>query len=449
MARSKRRGVSAGTIFMLSLSVLTLLFGGGLFLRISGDVGQISIDPNLLTEPLTSITRTIVSTNPESVPARTAPAGPENGASAALPTPPPTPTPSPTPPRTRKLSLTAVGQITLGTELRASGRSKTTGNYNYVSAFEPVAHALSGADLSIATLRTGLGEESAGFDTYRAPAALAESLKAAGVNLVNLATDRVLDHGAQGVSDTRAALQKVSLSSAGAYLTEEERQLLPIQEISGIKVGLVCYTGAISAAGKKAATKDEIAVATRSLDIAAASADIAALRQNGADIVVVLAHWGARSDTKPSRDTRLIAEALAQAGADIILGTNPTSVQEIERKTVRDPSGISRDVLIAYSLGNFLIDDSRDTPAITGLIVHMDLEWDVEARKASFTDVWYMPTWIMRWKDESGVNRYRVVPAGTGSIPPNMTDNIYLNMKKAYQGILGRIDAAVARPKPE
>jgi len=190
-------------------------------------------------------------------------------------------------------------------------------------------------------------------------------------------------------------------------------------------------------------------VATAISSFVAASADIAALRQNGADIVVVLAHWGARSDTKPSRDTRLIAEALAQAGADIILGTNPTSVQEIERKTVRDPSGISRDVLIAYSLGNFLIDDSRDTPAITGLIVHMDLEWDVEARKASFTDVWYMPTWIMRWKDESGVNRYRVVPAGTGSIPPNMTDNIYLNMKKAYQGILGRIDAAVARPKPE
>ncbi len=447
MTRKRRRGISFGTILALVLTLSVSLMAAVVFAQISGDMGQISIDPKLLTEPLAVLARNVTNTEPEAtappVPTATVEPDPTNALNMARHSA----TTAPTEPPTRLFSLTAIGQIAIGGELREAAQQGDA--YQFDSMLEPVIAALSSGDLSIATLRTGLTDNASAYGDYAAPAALAYSFKNAGVNLFNLATDRLLDKGANGLSDTRSIIETARASSAGAYRNQEERQRLSVIEISGIKVGLLSYTSTISAAGKKAATQEEIAIATRLLSAEAAASDISALRAQGAEIVIVLAHWGNRSDTKASKEIRAIVDALAAAGADVIIGTNPTSIHGLERRMTTDATGKQREVFIAYSLGNFLIDDSRDTNNITGLILHLGIQWDTQAKRATFQDIWYMPTWIMRFRDNDGVNRYRVVPAGSASIPEGMTDSVYVKMKKTYQSVLTQLGTDAAVPRPE
>ena len=447
--RRRRRGISLGTFVTVSLCIVTLLAGMLIFSRISGDISDITIDPKLLAEPLTVFARSVTDTDPAPL------ASPESTslftlaeATQQASTPAPTATPEPTPPPNRTLTLTAVGQVSIGTELRANAASGTQG-HDFYDILSPIAGALANADLSIVTLRTGLSASAGNYGPYCAPSTLIDSFRATGVNMFNFATDRILDHGMSGIDATRTVMEGKGSYFSGIYRTQEERSHYAVVDIDGVKVGLLAYTSHLSAAGKSAASAAEAAIATRVLSPQEAAANITALRANGADVVIVLAHWGNRSDTKPSKETLAEVDALIAAGADVILGTNPTSVHEIERRNVTDPYGEKREVFIAYSLGNFLVDDSRDTANITGVVLHLNLEWNAATRRASIGEAWYMPTWIMRWRDNSGTNRYRVVPAGTTTIPEGMTESIYINMKKSYQAIVDKLGDAAAQPRPQ
>lgn len=433
MARAKKRGISAGTVFMLVFSLCTLLAAGVVYLRISGDAAYIRLDSALLSEPLREMAGVPVSDAGES-PQPSLPA-PASATDAPMQSPTASPTPTATP--RQPVTLLAAGQIALGSQLRESGLD-AAGAYRYDDIFSPVASTLSGADVSLVTLRTGLGEEN--FGNYLAPSALARSLSAAGVDLANLGTDRLLDGGVAGMSATVAALTGAQITGVGAL---REPTLV---EAGGLCLGFVSYVDSLSSAGQAAASEAEIAAAVRMLDVQTVQSDIAQIREQGADVVVVLVYWGSRSDTAPSDATRQTADALARSGADVILGVGPTSVHALERKSVVSADGYVREVFIAYSLGNFLIDDSRETRDITGLMLSLTFEWDEANQCARISDAWYMPTWIMRWRDEAGAYRFRVVPAGASSRPENMTESIYQNMQGAYESLVNRLGDDAARP---
>lgn len=451
MAKRKRRrkGISLGTIVMLVFCVLTIGVGAGVFLRISGDTDDVTLGTNMLTEPINVLVNAAMDGNDTGTPG----AGSDSDAAllSATQTPETTPSPTataePTPPPVRTLTIVAAGQITAGSDLRASGRDTASGGYRFDQIFTPIAGAFSGADLSIATLRSSLTDNSASFDGYNNPSALAAAVKGAGINLINLATEQTLNHGVTGIAATKNMLDGVQLQSVGAYAGDADRQGYDLLEYDGVKVGVLAYTRTISNAGRKAASEAEIASSIRVYDPQTAAMDIENIRAQGADLVIVLAHWGGAGDKQPSNETREMTDVLANAGADIILGTNPSIVHPIERRTVTDGTGKAREVFIAYSLGNFLTDESRDTTAITGVILSLTVTWDVQSQRAAITDAWYMPTWIMRYKPSGGINTYRVVPAGVETIPENMTESIYVNMKKAYQSMVEKLGETVARPK--
>lgn len=433
-----RRGISVGTVATISLCVVTLLLGAFVFSRISGDISEIKLDPKLLTEPLAMVAGSLGGGEAGGASVQTAGGG---GASSApqMVTVAPTaaPTAAPTPEPIRTLTLAAAGQVSAGSELQAGG---------FDDVFTPVAGSLGNADLSIVTLRTSLTSDSSAYAEYNAPAALATALSGAGVTAVNMATDRLLDHGTAGLATTQNILAQAGLRAIGAYQTADGRQGYDVWEISGIRVGVLSYTASISTAGRAATAEGDIQTAARLLEEAAALADIRALRAQS-DIVIVLAHWGSRGDARATGTVKTLADAFVQAGADVVLGTNPTSVQEMEKKTITDENGRQREVFIAYSLGNLLIDDSRDTTDITGVVLRLSIQWDAQAQRAAITDSRYLPAWIMRWREGTGVNRYQLVAAGTPEVPQHMTDSIYKNMQKAYQSMVNKVGTAAAQPQ--
>lgn len=444
MTRKKRRGISLGTYILTLLCIMTLFLGAMLFVRISGDFDTIALNPKMLNESFDLQAQSIINTEPENQSMAKLPFNQPTQAPAIFSTIPP----APTEPPTRILTINAAGQITIGDELRRSARIQS-GGYDFSTIFEDIAPSLSGANLNIATLRTTVVDSASKFDNYMAPKELVEGMKSNGFLLFNLATDRMLDRGMSGLSETRAALLAAQVTAAGGYVSAEEREALPVKEINGIPVGILSYTSSISSTGKKAASDAEIQTATRLLDVETAKEDIAALRSKGAAVVIVLVHWGNRSDTKASKDIKAMASALVDAGADIILGTNPTQVHEIERRTVQRADGRTSEVMIAYSLGNFLVDDTREASNITGMVLHIAVEWNTQTNNLTIQDAWYMPTWIMRWKDNANVNRYRIIPAGIPSLPQNMTQTVHNNMNKAYQSVINSVGATAATPRME
>lgn len=441
--RRVRRGVTAGTIVTLALVAVLAAMSCFVFVRLTGPNAAIEVDPHLFSDTLGQLLKGDAQSadgEPFATPAPTA-AARRTDADEMLVIANTQATEAPTIYMKSALSLTAAGQVMLGDELRACGRQEN-GLYDFTDIFTPVSGALSGANLSIVTLRSTLGD--GGYDDYCAPYTLATAFKSAGFNLVNLGTDRILDHGVVGAGTTRTVLQQRSLSSAGAYTSQQEANARGAVDINGVKVGIVSYTTSLSAASQKATSEEERAYGVRLYSEQTAQKDITALRDAGADVVIVLIHWGKRGDTEPSKTTQEQAAALARAGADVILGTGPTNVHRMEKRQVED----GRTAFIAYSLGNFLTDDSRETNDITGVVLHLEMEWDAQARSLSFDGSWYMPTWIMRWR-ENGSARYRILPAGSSTMPENMTDSIYVNMKKSYQAMVDKIGTDAAAPRAE
>ena len=72
--------------------------------------------------------------------------------------------------------------------------------------------------------------------------------------------------------------------------------------------------------------------------------EFAALREQGAELIVVAAHWGDEGKYRPTEKQINDGHAMIDAGADIIYGHHPHVLQKIEEYN---------DGIIYYSLGNF------------------------------------------------------------------------------------------------
>ena len=101
------------------------------------------------------------------------------------------------------------------------------------------------------------------------------------------------------------------------------------------------------------------------LDLARARADIAAARAAGAQVVVVVPHWGVEYTSAPTAVQRRDAAALIADGADVILGSHPHWAGALEAIG----SGV-----VVYSMGDFIFDLDRSEQTDEGLIVELTFE---------------------------------------------------------------------------
>ena len=94
-----------------------------------------------------------------------------------------------------------------------------------------------------------------------------------------------------------------------------------------------------------------------------------------ADAVVVLPHWGTEYLYAPTKSQRKWARFLADAGADLIIGTHPHVLQPLEEVSAKD----GRKVPVFYSLGNFVSAQKRPGTMLGGLA---DCTWEKTASGA-------------------------------------------------------------------
>ena len=212
-------------------------------------------------------------------------------------------------------------------------------------ALERVRNLLREGDIGFANLEGVLsnrGIDPNHIDTmeFRGVPEFGHAMRDAGFNVVTIANNHVGDYGPEVVWDTVNNLRSAGIHVLG--LRDKNRTATPlIQEVKGLRIGWLAYTWHYS---KNQAEDLKLLSLTKGPEV---PAEIAALRPH-VDFLIVTPHWGAELVSVPPERVIKFAHAMADAGADLVLGHHPHILQGTERYGK---------CLIVYSLGDFLFDD--------------------------------------------------------------------------------------------
>lgn len=260
------------------------------------------------------------------------PAAPAEMVRNAVPAAAVTPTPEPTPePEPEYFTISMVGDCTLWSNANyayhpAGYKGVINGDYSY-----PFANSVQYTgtdDLTLANLECVLSDKNLTYDYtwatfyFLAPTEYANILIDGGVDFVSTANNHSIDYFDTGRQETYAALDNYGVP----YGKEGQSQIITTE--SGLRVGI--YT-----AGTYMRPDQNTSAVLAAID---------EMKQNGAEYIVCMFHWGEESIYKLSDHQTTLAHSCIDAGANLIYGSHSHMVQPVEEYN----GGY-----IFYSLGNW------------------------------------------------------------------------------------------------
>jgi len=278
-------------------------------------------------------------------------------------TPQPPPPPSPEP-----FTLAAVGDVMLA---RKVDRLMQAQGLDYPLA--KLGPTLKAADLTFGNLEAPLattGKQIPGKGIwFRARPEAMQVLKDGGFDVMNIANNHILDYDTPAFLQTMDLLDDAGIRYCGGGRDLEQARRPAVVEVNGIRLGFLGYSDMADIYWSNEyprrfrATENEAGVAPLVVDntylVDDIRQDIQKLKPE-ADLVIVSLHWGTEYQRTPSTEQRQLARQLVDAGADIILGHHPHVFQGLE---------LYKGSLIAYSLGNFIMDQNWSRETCQGLLL--------------------------------------------------------------------------------
>lgn len=429
---SMHRGVSLGTVCMLAITVavsglsaviLPRLLGKADFsMMVDGTLSALTLDDALPVLALNDIPIGEVHHTPAPSSAPTA--------SARLATPSPVPTATPVPGGT--VTLTIGGSVNIDDAIRKSAYYSESKKYDFTEMMMLLKDEMA-SDLTLLTLEN-ITLDSDKVSANNAPSAVMDMLADAGVDILALGYPKAYDKGQAGLAATVEAARERGMTTIGAYLTENEANTLCMVMVDHVQVAFLHYTETISTTGQKAINADARSYALPTMYINGAAAamlsDVRKAREAGADVIIVSLNWGTVSASKPTAAQKEVAQQLAEAGADVIVGAGSRVVQPITWLTSRQEDGSIRHTLCAWSLGS-LLNESRKDGNVLGMLLQLQISFDGDS--LSFEKVCYTPTYIWRYKQD-GQYYYRIAVSDQPA-PDGMSDEQAGYMEKALRNL--------------
>ena len=281
------------------------------------------------------------------------------------------------------LTLSVVGDCTLGTDETFDYDTSLNAYYeNYGADYflQNVKDIFSADDLTIANFEGTLTDSDEREDktfAFKAPASYASILTGGSVEAVNTANNHSHDYGDQSFDDTLAALDDAGIVHFGYDETA-------VMDVKGIKVGLVGIYELYDHLEREQQLKD----------------NIAKVKADGAQLIVVIFHWGNETETVPDSNQTTLGRIAIDEGADLVCGHHPHVLQGIE--TYKDRN-------IVYSLGNFCFGGNSSPSDMDTMIYQQTFTIDADGvKKDNVTNI--IPCSISSAAYD-GYNNYQPTPA--------------------------------------
>ncbi len=279
-------------------------------------------------------------------------------------------------------------------------------SFDFCPSFELVKPIFEQSDLLIGNLETCVSYSYP--TTYQqkldgtlprcnAPVEYLDALKYAGFDGVATANNHCCDTFELGAYETIGLLDEYGFAHTGTFMTEEDKRYM-LFDVNGIKVAVLSYTEFFN--GKQSRIEDKNLVLNE-YGKDKVTKDIADAKADGAEFVVVYNHWGTENTTSLSTAQKNHAKGIANAGADLIIGSHPHVLQGNTYIITDD----GRTVPCYYSLGNFV--SSMGSTANNDTVI-VDISIKRTENGIEITDSGYIPAVV------KGSNR-TVTPVDVGS----------------------------------
>lgn len=303
------------------------------------------------------------------------------------------------------MRITFIGDIIISQ--RQLPLFQTDHGYDFSVLKNSLENAFSDSDYVIANLETPIAGEEFGFTeeeySYNTPEALLETLKSAGIDMVQTSNNHCLDRGTDGLKHTIDNISDYGLEYIGTHKKKEDA--FKIIDIQGLRVGMMAYTYGtnsfangiylnkdneylvdllqkqeLSGSFERVLYKSDNRIIRRIKRFMAAvnpdrygtpvyerrepdknqrqylKEQIKKCKASGAEFVIVLLHIGGQFNSVPSDYTKQMCNYCRDNGADLVVANHEHVIHPYDKAQV--PSGN----LCWYSLGNFLSDDGVLTP---------------------------------------------------------------------------------------
>ena len=255
-----------------------------------------------------------------------------------------------------------------------------TGKYNYEDCFVHVKPYIEEADFAVANLEVPLaGAPYSGYPNFSSPDALLDGLKFAGYDVMLTANNHVVDRGKAGLERTIRTIKNRDLLHAGSYLNKQERDsIYPlILEKDSFRIALLNCTYGTN--GIPVVAPNHVNM----IDTVEIKEDITRCEELLADLIVMTIHWGNEYELEASQAQNEFARFLVRSGVDLIVGSHPHVVQNMEYIQ----TGL-KNVPVFYSLGNS-ISNQRKPHTNGGILLRAEIDPMTKFIKTS-----YMPVYV-------------------------------------------------------
>lgn len=264
-------------------------------------------------------------------------------------------------PLLRTVRIRAAGDIMVhSTQLKMARKSGDS--YDFYPQFKLARNALFNADYTIASLITTIGTvggaDYSGYKDFNSPESLLDAIKNTGVDFLSLSNEHILDRGTEGLYQTVQRVEARGFDHGGANRSLAEKNTPFIVELRGIRIAILCYTQGTGGMERNSPEAQRYAV--NYLTEANVETDISRAKAEGAEAIILVAHWGEEYKDTPDDQTVKLAKKLIAAGVDVILGSHAHVLQPVQYVTARAEDGTTRRGLVAYSLGSFINNLSVD-----------------------------------------------------------------------------------------
>ena len=346
---------------------------------------------------------------------------------------------------------------------------QSDGSYNFDSIFRYITDYVDAADYSVVNLETTLagtdnGFPYAGYPRFNCPDALANATKSAGFDMLLTANNHSFDTTLVGYKRTLEVVRELGLGTLGTYLSADE-QKWTIEEINGIKVGMLCYTYATGLGPKgtprlngnaeigEAGICNYFTYDNLPAFYSEVQGYLDEMKAAGAEATMIYMHWGVEYVLAPNEYQTAMAQKLCDLGFDVIIGGHPHVVQPVDLlQSNEDPD---HKTVVLYSMGNAVSNQRMgNISSISTPHTEDGILFSVTFSKYSDDTVYLenvsaIPTWV-NLNSNNGSRQYNIVPLDDSIRSEwmskfNMTENEYNSAQRSYDRTSQLVDEGIAK----